>query len=79
MIQALSDARKIPLRQMAKRLDISPSYLCDIEKGRRTPSNNVYRKMLKEYGEIVNKYFYCRIVPVITRRDKEEIEELFEE
>ena len=79
MIQALSDARKIPLRQMAKRLDISPSYLCDIEKGRRTPSNNVYRKMLKEYGEIVNKYFYCRIVPVITRRDKEELEELFEE
>lgn len=79
MIQTLSDARKIPLRQMAKRLNISPSYLCDIEKGRRTPSNNVYRKMLKEYGEIVNKYFYCRIVPVITRRDKEEIEELFGE
>lgn len=29
--------------------------------------------MLDEYGEIVNKYFYCRILPVITRRPEEEI------
>lgn len=79
MIPTLAETRKISLRSMAKKLGISPSYLCDIEKGRRTPSNNLYRKMLDEYGEIVNKYFYCRILPVVTRRSEEEIKELYKE
>ena len=29
--------RKIPLREMARKLSISPSYLCDIENGRYKP------------------------------------------
>ena len=79
MIPTLAETRKISLRSMAKKLGISPSYLCDIEKGRRTPSNNLYRKMLDEYGEIVNKYFYCRTLLVVTRRSGEEVKELYKE
>jgi transcriptional regulator with XRE-family HTH domain len=30
----------LPLRQMAKIIGLSPSYLCDIEMGRRYPPNN---------------------------------------
>lgn len=75
-VPQLSDFRMLSLRQMAKKLGISASYLCDIEKGRRTPNNELYTKMLKEYGEPVNLFFYCKIVPVMQRRSEEELKEL---
>lgn len=49
--------RKISLREMARRLSISPSYLCDIENGRRIPSAALFDKMLKEYGEGLKDWF----------------------
>jgi transcriptional regulator with XRE-family HTH domain len=75
-IPQLSDFRMLPLGQMAKKLGISTSYLCNIEKGRKTPTNELYRKMLKEYGEPVKLFFYCKIVPVMQRRSEEELKEL---
>jgi len=35
--------------QMAKRLDISPSYLSEIEKGKKTPSLD----LLEKYAEVI--------------------------
>lgn len=53
----MRDLRKISLREMARRLEISPSYLCDLEKGRRVPSAELYTKMLKEYGEGLKSWY----------------------
>ena len=49
--------RKIPLREMARRLSISPSYLCDIENGRRIPSAALFNIMVREYGEGIKDWF----------------------
>lgn len=49
--------RKISLREMARILSISPSYLCDIENGRRIPSAALYDRMIREYGEGLKDWF----------------------
>ena len=38
------------LREMAKLLDIAPAHLTDLEKGRRTPSEELLLRMVKQYG-----------------------------
>jgi len=38
------------LREMAKLLDIAPAHLTDLEKGRRTPSEELLVRMVKHYG-----------------------------
>ena len=38
------------LREMAKLLDIAPAHLTDLEKGRRTPSEELLLRMIKQYG-----------------------------
>lgn len=38
------------LREMAKLLDIAPPHLTDLEKGRRTPSEELLLRMVKQYG-----------------------------
>ena len=38
------------LREMAKLLDIAPAHLTDLEKGRRTPSEDLLVRMIKQYG-----------------------------
>ena len=38
------------LREMAKLLDIAPAHLTDLEKGRRTPSEELLVRMVKQYG-----------------------------
>lgn len=53
----MKELRKISLREMARRLDISPSYLCDIENGRRIPSAALFDKMIREYGEGLKDWF----------------------
>ena len=37
------------LREMAKLLDIAPAHLTDLEKGRRTPSEDLLVRMTKQY------------------------------
>lgn len=38
------------LREMAKLLDIAPAHLTDLEKGRRTPSEDLLMRMVRQYG-----------------------------
>lgn len=38
------------LREMARRLDIAPAHLTDLEKGRRTPSEDLLMRIAREYG-----------------------------
>jgi len=38
------------LREMAKLLDIAPAHLTDLEKGRRTPSEELLVRMIKQYA-----------------------------
>lgn len=38
------------LREMAKLLGIAPPHLTDLEKGRRTPSEELLLRMVKQYG-----------------------------
>ena len=48
--EVIHDARaklKLSLRDVAKKLDITPSYLSDIENDRRIPSEDVLRRLSK--------------------------------
>jgi transcriptional regulator with XRE-family HTH domain len=48
--EVIRDARaklKLSLRDVAKKLDITPSYLSDIENDRRIPSEDVLRRLSK--------------------------------
>ncbi len=38
------------LREMARLLDIAPAHLTDLEKGRRTPSEDLLMRISKQYG-----------------------------
>lgn len=38
------------LREMAKLLDIAPAHLTDLEKGRRTPSEDLLMRISRQYG-----------------------------
>lgn len=49
--EVLRDARvslDISLRELAKRLDLAPSYLSDIENDRRVPSEEVLQNLARE-------------------------------
>ena len=45
IIRAGRLAKKLGLRELARELDITPSYLSDIENDRRVPSEEVLRKL----------------------------------
>ena len=53
-IRQRREARKISLRDLATRLDLSPSYISDIELGRRYPSEEVLKKIAVALGESVS-------------------------
>jgi transcriptional regulator with XRE-family HTH domain len=44
------DALKKGLREMARILGIAPAHLTDLEKGRRTPSEDLLKKIASAYG-----------------------------
>ncbi len=51
MAKTVKELRTISLREMARKLSVSPSYLLDVENGKRVPSYALYERMLREYGE----------------------------
>lgn len=52
-IRELREQKDLSLRELAKRLGVSPAFLSDIELGRRYPSDEVLAKIAKELGESV--------------------------
>src|SRR5437899_1628715 len=44
-------ANNMSLRELARRLSRTPSYISDIENDRRTPSEEVLRQLANELGE----------------------------
>ncbi|MDM0611600.1 helix-turn-helix transcriptional regulator [Clostridium perfringens] len=60
-IKNIRKNKKINQKTLAERAEISCSYLCDIEKGRKNPSVKTMLRLFKELGveieidEIVNK------------------------
>lgn len=54
-IRELREQKDISLRELAKRLGVSPAFLSDIELGRRFPSAEVLAKIAKELGESVEE------------------------
>lgn len=80
-------AKNIKLRELARRLDVTPSYVSDIENNRRVPSEEVLARIATEldldYGDLVARAGrlgsdaerYMRQTPVATtlfRRISEE-------
>ena len=49
-IRVLRDEKDISLRELAKRLGISATFLSDIELGRRYPSKKVLHELAKQLG-----------------------------
>lgn len=54
-IRELREQKDISLRELAKKLGVSPAFLSDIELGRRFPSDEVLAKIAKELGESVEE------------------------
>lgn len=52
-IRELREQKDISLRELAKKLGVSPAFLSDIELGRRYPSNEVLAKIAKELSTTV--------------------------
>lgn len=50
MRQRRSEVLNKGLREMAKILDIAPAHLTDLEKGRRTPSEDLLMRISRHYG-----------------------------
>lgn len=50
IIRELREKKDLSLRELAKKLGISAAFLCDIELGRRFPSEKVLSDMAKELG-----------------------------
>ena len=48
-IRRVDDLQK-GLREMARTLGVAPAHLTDIEKGRRTPSEDLLKRISKAYG-----------------------------
>lgn len=43
-------AADVSLRELAKQLDLAPSYLSDIENGRRVPAEDVLKRLAEHLG-----------------------------
>lgn len=44
-LRAIREARRLPAQQVARDVEISPQYLCDIENGRRNPRPEVIQRL----------------------------------
>jgi transcriptional regulator with XRE-family HTH domain len=44
-LRAIREARRLPAQQVARDVEISPQYLCDIEAGRRNPRAEVIARL----------------------------------
>ena len=47
MLKTVKELRTVSLREMARKLSVSPSYLLDVENGKRVPSYALYERMLR--------------------------------
>ena len=52
-IRELRDKKDLSVRELAKRIPVSPPFLSDVELGRRHPSDEVLRKLARELGTTV--------------------------
>ncbi len=56
-LRALRARRGVKQKDLARRVGISPAYLCVIEQGKATPSLSVLAKLAKELGAEVDVTF----------------------
>lgn len=54
-IRELREEKDISLRELSRKLDISPAFVSDIELGRRNPSDEVLGRMAKLLGTTVSE------------------------
>lgn len=52
-IRELREKQDLSVRELAKRIHVSPPFLSDVELGRRHPSDEVLGKLAKELGTTV--------------------------
>jgi len=53
-VRSLREEKGITLRELSRRADVSPSFVCDLEAGRRFPSPNNLRKLADALGVVVS-------------------------
>lgn len=53
-IRGLREKKDISLRELARLVDISPSFMSDIELGRRNPSKEILEKIANKLGTSLN-------------------------
>ena len=53
-IRELRNKKDLSVRELAKRISVSPPFLSDVELGRRHPSDKVLRKLAGELGTTVS-------------------------
>src|SRR5690349_4900920 len=55
VIRELREKADMSLRELAKKIDVSPPFLSDVELGRRYPSDETFQKMAKALNVSVNE------------------------
>jgi len=65
MLKTVKELRTVSLREMARKLSVSPSYLFDVENGKRIPSYALYERMLREYGEGIKNWYEVYTKPCV--------------
>ena len=65
MVKTVKELRTVSLREMERKLSVSPSYLLDVENGKRVPSYALYERMLREYGEGIKNWYEVYTKPCV--------------
>lgn len=61
-IRKLRLKAEITLRELARRVEVSPAHLSDIEHGRRMPSDDLLRRIVRELNDVGAAYVELRIL-----------------
>ena len=73
-LRALREGRGVGLREMARRVRVTASYLCEVERGRKAPSEAVVRRLARELRHDPELLLlWCGVVPpdvVIALRER---------
>lgn len=61
----------ISLRELARRVKVSAAHLSDVENDRRTPSDDLLRRITEELSEVGAEYEELRLLKPVMEKDVE--------
>lgn len=78
MIIKLREASGLSQRALARRLDVDPSYLSRLERGKREPSIEFLRQLARETSTPMGLMLAASLLPELPEREREAYEPILE-